>query len=167
MNINKASFSDIPALTSLVNQSYRGESARQGWTHEADLFEGDRMTGTVLQKMMEQPGAAVYKLVSGGELLGCVYLKKEGIAMYLGMLTVSPAHQGSGMGKQLLQFSETHAREQGCESIYMRVISSRSELVDWYLRNGYTDTRKRIPFHGDGADLPKQPISFAVLEKRV
>ena len=125
------------------------------------------MTDTVLQKMMEAPGAAVYKLVSGDELQGCVYLKKEGIAMYLGMLTVSPAHQGSGMGKQLLQFSEALAMEQGCESIYMRVISSRAELLDWYLRKGYSDTGTRIPFHGDGADLPKQPISFALLENRL
>lgn len=167
MNISKASFSDIPALTSLVNRSYRGNSARQGWTHEADLFEGNRMTDAVLQQMMKAPGAAVYKLVSGGELLGCVYLKKEDTAMYLGMLTVSPLHQGGGTGTRLLQFSEDHARQQGCGSIYMRVISSRTELLDWYLRKGYTDTGTRIPFQGDGADMPKQPISFALLEKRL
>lgn len=167
MNISKADLIDIPALTSLVNRSYRGQSARQGWTHEADLFEGNRMTDAVLQQMMEAPGAAVYKLVSGGELLGCVYLKKEDTAMYLGMLTVSPAHQGAGTGKQLLQFSEELARDLACESIYMRVISSRTELLDWYFRKGYADTGKRIPFQGDGADVPKQPISFALLEKRL
>ena len=42
-HISPAGEQDIPALTSLVNSAYRGDSARKGWTHEADLLGGQRI----------------------------------------------------------------------------------------------------------------------------
>lgn len=42
MNIRFATHDDIPALHDLVERAYRGDSARQGWTHEADLLDGQR-----------------------------------------------------------------------------------------------------------------------------
>ena len=163
--ISLATKDDIPGLTLLVNRSYRGESSRAGWTTEADLFEGDRMTPAVLEEMMNMPAAVVYKHQTGDRLTGCVYLRKENTSIYLGMLTVSPSEQARGIGKELLFFAESAARQMGGTRIYMKVIDVRTELIGWYLRHGYRDTKERIAFKGDGADVPKQPIFFAVLEK--
>lgn len=163
--ISKADKKDIPQLTQLVNRSYRGESSRKGWTTEADLFDGNRMSETVLQQMMDTPGAVVYKYEEAEKLIGCVYLRKENDDVYLGMLTVSPGVQAKGIGKQLLFFAEDAARQMDGHRIYMKVIDIRTELIDWYLRHGYTDTKERIPFKGDGTDTPKEEIFFAVLEK--
>ncbi|HEX6914123.1 MAG TPA: GNAT family N-acetyltransferase [Chitinophagaceae bacterium] len=165
MRISKATTDDLPALSQLVNLAYRGESSRQGWTSEADLFAGGRMNETILGKMMAYPGAVVFKVEGDGRICACVYLKPEHDSMYLGMLTVSPLLQNRGTGKTLLHHSEKYAAARGIKRIYMKVISLRTELLDWYLRLGYVDSGKRIPFTGDGNDVPNRPVEFAVLEK--
>lgn len=165
--ISKASNEDISYLTYLVNTAYRGETSRKGWTTEADLFNGDRMSEALLKEMMDAPQALVYKYQTEDVITGCVYLKTEGNKVYLGMLTVSPDAQSKGIGKQLLSFSEDTAKQLGAARIYMRVIDVRTKLINWYLRHGYEDTKQRIPFKGDGSDVPKQPLFFTVLQKQL
>ncbi|MBV9988450.1 MAG: GNAT family N-acetyltransferase, partial [Chitinophagaceae bacterium] len=85
---------------------------------------------------------------------------------YLGMLTVSPALQAKGIGKQLLKAAETYAEAHGCTAITMTVISVRHELIAWYERHGYRFTGERKPFPADAAfGLPKQDLEFIVMEK--
>lgn len=165
MKIQAASHADIAALTKLVNSAYRGESSRQGWTHEADLFNSNRMDQPTLRNMMDQPGTTIFKMQPGDEIIACVLLRREEELMYLGMLTVSPLLQGQGTGKTLMRFAEDYAKQQGCSAIYMRVIDCRDELLQWYHRQGYADTGERIPFKGDGRDVPNQEINFAILRK--
>jgi ribosomal protein S18 acetylase RimI-like enzyme len=50
------------------------------------------------------------------------YWEKEQ-ELYLGMLTVSPELQNSGLGKKLLQQAEVHAQALGLPKIVMTVIS--------------------------------------------
>ena len=38
-----ATAEDLPDLHALVHGAYRGDSARRGWTHEADLLDGQRI----------------------------------------------------------------------------------------------------------------------------
>ena len=84
------------------------------------------------------------------------------------MLAVSPNLQGGGVGKQLLIAAEEYARNTKCNSIYMTVISLRSELINWYIRNGYYDTGIRKPFNEDGlTGKHLQHLEFMVLEKRI
>jgi len=53
-----------------------------------------------------------------------------------------------------------------CRSIYMTVITVRTELVSWYQRHGYADTGERKPFLEDGlTGKHLQPLEFMVLEK--
>ena len=42
MKLDRAGLDDIEALHALVEGAYRGESAKRGWTHEADLLGGQR-----------------------------------------------------------------------------------------------------------------------------
>jgi len=89
--------------------------------------------------------------------------------LYLGMLTVSPELQNSGVGKKLLQQAEIHASALGLPKIVMTVISVREELIAWYKRNGYLDTGAREPFPASDVHIPitEVPLEFIVLEKRV
>jgi predicted N-acetyltransferase YhbS len=70
----------------------------------------------------------------------CVLLVEKGQQLYLGMLTVSPELQNSGIGKNFYMRPETHA-SLGIASV-MTVISAREELIAWYKRHGYFDTRQ-------------------------
>jgi len=159
---------DIPALVSLMNRAYRSETSRQGWTTEAHLISGEvRTDENDLQKVLRKPGSVILKYINDkNQLIGCVNLQKHDDRLYLGMFSVSPDEQGMGIGKKILIASEQHAKNEGCGSIYMRVISVREDIIIWYARHGYKDTGKIMPFVEDGlTGKHLQPLEFAVLEK--
>lgn len=160
---------DVPALNQLVNSAYRGDSSRQGWTTEADLLGGVRTDEQALHAMIENPNATILLYKIENQLVGSVYLEKKGDSLYLGMLTVSPELQAGGIGRALLARADLYAREQGCRTITMTVLSQRHELIAWYERRGYHQTGDTRPFPSDDPrfGLPKVPLSFIVLEKDI
>jgi len=170
LNVSPATPADIPALVHLVNQAYRGEPSRKGWTTEADLLEGDLRTDeNDLSKLLQRPHAVVLKASDGASaVVGCVFLEKRDGRLYLGMLSVAPEKQAHGIGKQLLTAAEAHALNQGCPSIYMRVLSKRHELIGWYERHGYRLTGETMPYDAPPQfGIPTEPLEFAIMEKVV
>jgi ribosomal protein S18 acetylase RimI-like enzyme len=169
MNISIAAIDDVPSLVDLVNSAYRGEAAKKGWTTEADLLDGIRTDEPSLAGMLKKTGATMLICRNNaGSLAGCVYLEQQPGTVYLGMLTVSPLLQASGIGKQLLKAAEDFAKENGADNISMTVISVRHELIAWYERHGYTKTGETKPFPTDPAfGIPKQPLEFIVMKKMI
>lgn len=168
MPIVCATSADIPALTRLVNSAYRGEG---GWTNESHLLDGTRTNEAGIAELMQQPDSMILKYVGLEDTemaAGCVYLHKQGDKLYLGMLSVDPTRQGSGIGKDLLEAAIVYAREIGCVRIRITVIAVRSELIAWYERHGYRRTGEVEPFHaGEKFGIQKQPLELVVLEKEV
>ena len=169
MSISIATELDIPGITKLVNSAYRGEEAKKGWTHEADLIDGTLRTDEIaLKESIENPNAVILKYTLDSEITGCVYLEKQGKKLYIGMLSVQPGLQSKGIGKQLLQAAEEHAKQMHCKMIEMTVISVRPELIAWYRRHGYETTKERRPFHDEEKfGVPRQPIEFIVMQKHL
>ena len=164
-----AGLADIPALHALIESAYRGESAKRGWTHEADLLGGQRTDVEALAEIIADTKQTLLLMENDGALVGCVLVaEKPGPKGYLGMLTVSPSLQSGGYGRQLIDAAEQHARGFGATAMEMTVIKSRSELIDWYIRRGYADTGREEPFPLDDArfGLPKtRDLVFVVLAK--
>jgi ribosomal protein S18 acetylase RimI-like enzyme len=160
---------DIPRIVELLNMAYRGEASKKGWTTEADLIAGEvRADEASVRDTMRAPGSIFLVFEQDEQLQGSVNLQKHGGRLYLGMFAVNPDLQGSGIGKQLLKGAGAHALDQGCYSIYMKVISVRTELIQWYQRHGYQDTGERTPFPEDGlTGKHLQPLEFATLEKKI
>jgi hypothetical protein len=50
-----ATEADLPALRRLVERAYRGDTARQGWTHEADLLDDERTSDAELAAAIAAP----------------------------------------------------------------------------------------------------------------
>jgi N-acetylglutamate synthase-like GNAT family acetyltransferase len=167
--ITKATDADIKDLVLLVNSAYRGDEAKRGWTNEADLLVGGiRIDDNEMREMMEDDEHIVLKHLSDGVITGCVSLIKKEDYLYLGMLTVSPALQGGGTGKKLLQAAEDFGKASAYQRIRMTVITARAELIQWYTRHGYTDTGDRVPFpYAPGYGEPSEPLEFMVLEKTI
>lgn len=167
--ISAAATGDAPQLVQLVNSAYRGESSKKGWTTEADLLGGIRIDEPSMTDLIKRPEAILLKCTNEkNDILGCVYLQHQQDEMYLGMLTVSPQKQASGIGKQLLEASEKYALQQGCTAVTMTVISVRRELIAWYERRGFYLTGERQPFPNDPKfGIPKQPLEFVVMKKKL
>lgn len=167
--ITKAVLEDISQLNKLINSAYRGASSKKGWTTEANILEGLRTTEEELLETMEDSKNTILKFTENNQIIGCVLLVEKEQKLYLGMLTVSPELQNSGIGKQLLQQAEIHALSLGLPRIVMTVISVRAELIAWYNRHGYVDTGDRDPFPASDIhiSISEQPLEFMVLEKKI
>ncbi len=168
--IRPAGAGDLAALHGLVEGAYRGDSARRGWTHEADLLGGQRTDVEALTDLLADPAQAVLVAEVDGALIGCVCItdKGQGVA-YLGMLSVDPARQAGGLGRRLVRAAEEAAMTRfGADRMEMTVIHSRGELIAWYERLGYAATGERRPFPmGDVRfGLPKATdLTFVVLAR--
>ena len=167
--ITQAKLTDVSELNTLINSAYRGETSKKGWTTEANLLEGLRTTEDELTELITNPINTILKFTDKDTIIGSVLLVQKENQLYLGMLTVSPELQNSGVGKKLLQQAEMHARKIGLPKIVMTVISVREELIAWYKRTGYSDTGAREPFPASDVHIPivDKPLEFIVLEKRV
>lgn len=160
---------DVPMLNALVNSAYRGEVSKRGWTTEANLLDGTRIDEDILKELIQRSDTTVLTYREDEELLGCVELRKENHRLYLGMLSVKPDTQGKGIGKKLLVAAEIFAKENKINTIFMSVISVRQELIDWYVRHGYTLTGERKPFivPDERWGIPKASLEFVYLEKKL
>jgi len=167
--ITQATIADAAELSALINSAYRGETSKKGWTTEADLLEGTRTSEEELISIIASSNHYILKFIRDEKIIGSVLLIAKKEVLYLGMLTVSPELQNSGIGKQLLQAAEQLAQQLELSRIQMTVIGIRKELLAWYIRNGYEDTGVREPFpfgEGDKA-LTSEPLDFIVLEKKL
>lgn len=147
--VRRAIAADVPALHALAQRAYRGDAARGGWTHEADLVEGERIAPAELARIVDDPNERL--LVAGGEdgtLIGCVRVTDEGEGTaLLGLLAVDPSLQAGGLGRRLITAAEDAARADfGARVMEMTVISNRAELIAYYERRGYAPTGQVKPF---------------------
>ncbi|QJD94691.1 GNAT family N-acetyltransferase [Mucilaginibacter robiniae] len=170
MPIIPAQIADVPEIAALVNSAYRGETSKQGWTSESHLLDGIRIDEEELKSYFAQSHITMLKCVSDtGEIIGSAYLEKvKDDKLYLGMLTVKPTLQAQGVGKQLLTATEDYARQHGCTTIKISVITTRKELIAWYERHGYKAAGQLLPFPTDTRfGIPKTTIELMVMEKPV
>ena len=124
--LRQADIEDIDALEQLLNRCYR---QTEGWTNEADLIGGIRITQDELASTIANPKHYLFvypKTITGerdgeetGELLGCIGVDMKinagsnqssyNKSAYIGMFAVHPELQGQGVGNIILQAAETFA----------------------------------------------------------
>lgn len=146
--IRPAAPADLMAVHQVIERAYRGDSARLGWTHEADLLSDMRTDLATLLGILADPAQVLLTLFEGDKPLGCVNVADKGAGLaYLGMLCIEPTRQGEHLGRELLTAAEHHARTAlRCRTIEMTVIEQRRELIAYYQRRGWRTTGERRPF---------------------
>jgi ribosomal protein S18 acetylase RimI-like enzyme len=155
---------DLPALKALVESAYRGDTARDGWTHEADLLDGERVSAAELAATL---AAEQHRLIvaEDGQVIGTVTItdRRDGSA-YMSMLAVDPLRQTGGLGRKLIAEAERLAASDFAASLMeMTVISPRAELIAYYERRGYARTGEIRPFPVAGIDH----LTMVVLTKPI
>ncbi|WHU03920.1 MULTISPECIES: GNAT family N-acetyltransferase [unclassified Sphingomonas] len=159
--IRPATRDDLPAIHPIIERAYRGETARAGWTHEADLIiDSPRTDIATLIAIVDDPGQRLLVADTGNGLLGCVQVTSKGDGLaYLGLLCVDPGLQSGGLGKQLVTAAEDCARETfGASVMEMTVIDKRAELIAFYERRGYRNSGEKRDF-----PVPLDPPLFMVV----
>ena len=102
-DLRTATDSDVPAIVDLVNRAFAVE-----------LFfkTGDRTDPAQVRELMRDGQFLV--LTDGASLTSCVYVKLNGDRCYIGLLSVDPATQKSGIGARMMREAEDLGRRAGC-----------------------------------------------------
>ena len=189
--LRQAEAYDIGALEQLLNRCYR---QTEGWTNEADLVGGIRITQAELASTIANPKHYLFvypKTTTGkrdgdetGELLGCIAVDMKieadsnksvsNRSAYIGMFAVHPELQGQGVGNVILQaaetFAERHLQSDGQASdknparLTMSILSHRPELLAYYQRRGYQLNGNKMPFPNDGNNGEPKRQDLELLE---
>lgn len=84
-----------------------------------------RLTPALLKEKASQECAFVAQ--DGEHLAGCIFLKPEPDALYIGKLAVEPTMQGRAIGRRLLATAEATARQYGLKALRLE---TRIELIE-------------------------------------
>ena len=140
-NVRIAVLSDVNDIVALVNCAYRPAIQNVSWTNESDWVEGERTSAKQVVELLLRANSVVLIAEMNVEIVACVHLEKSGEASHIGMLAVMPKQQQNGLGKRLLAQAETYGTEKfSSNKFVMEVVTSRIELIDFYLRRGYLRT---------------------------
>lgn len=144
---------DVGALVRLINEAF---------LVERPIFDGDRTNAEAVRGLYEKGKFLVMEDSAG--LAGCVYVELCGDRGYIGLLSVDPQRQGSGLGRKLMEEAEEYLRGAQCPGAELRVVSARTPLPAFYRHLGYTEThREEIPPEA----RPKIPCEFIYMSKEL
>ena len=154
MQIRSAQKIDAEKLVTLINAAFR-----KGEGHILDL---DRIDLATVQSLLEKGEFLVMEQEVA--LVGCVYLEATGERCYLGLLSVDPNRQKSGVGSTLMREAEDRCARGGVRFMDLRTINLREDNRAFYKHRGYAEISTE-PFP---SDVPtKMPCHFVNLSKQL
>ncbi len=163
--------SQSQGITSLVNSVYRGENSKKGWTTEADILLGIRISEEKVREIICSKNNVILLASLGDKIIGCVHLEKKGNICWLGMLSVNVDFQTFGLGKMIIEKSEAFAKETFNSTVMkMKVIGVRRELIAYYRRRGYSLTGEQEDFltaEDTFGEPNTQNLYFEILSKNI
>lgn len=169
LSFHKAELSDAAAIAELVNSAYRGESSRAGWTTEADLLDGLRITTPEVAALIRCDDAFVLVGVLRDQVVACIACERNENTAKFGLIAVKPSLQNKGYGREMIQAAEAiTAREWCVAGFYMSVITLRTELVEFYERLGFERSGQFEDFPESSLWQPKvQALALEYLVKLI
>lgn len=146
--------SDARQIMAVINSAFRVAEDFFCGEDRITLEEVDRLftTGTFLVAEIDRV------------LAGCVYVELRDERSYLGLLSVDPSQQTSGLGSFLLNAGEKYCREHGATFMDIYLVNLRTELFPFYQKRGYVETGTQ-PFP---PEVPtKLPCHFITMAKQL
>ena len=147
-----ASTADAAQITAVINAAFR--------IAEEFFIDGNRITQAEVEESMTKGDFLLAE--ADGKVNGCVYVELRGERSYLGLLSVDPTTQQSGLGSRLMIEAERYCRERGSHSMDILIVNLREELPAFYEKRGYVESGT-TPFP---ADVPTRiPCHFINMSK--
>jgi predicted N-acetyltransferase YhbS len=127
--IRRAQDADAEALCRLINRAFAVEKF---------FLDSDRID---LPQVCENLRKGAFLVAEdGGAMLACVYVEIRGDRGYLGLLSVEPGRQRSGLGKQLVSAAEDFCRDVRCRAMDLNIVDLRVDLPPFYKALGYGES---------------------------
>lgn len=127
--VRLAAPADAAKITDVINAAFR--------IAEGFFVDGPRISQAEVEQLLEK---GTFLLAEAGDVLnGCVYVELRGERSYLGLLSVNPACQQSGLGSLLMLEAENHCRQRGSRFMDIYIVNLRTELPAFYQRRGYVE----------------------------
>jgi ribosomal protein S18 acetylase RimI-like enzyme len=79
-----------------------------------------------------------------GQIAGVLVLIRKDNSVLLDNVAVDPDHQGRGLGRRLIEFAESEARNQGFAQLDLYTHERMTENIEMYKRLGYVEIERRI-----------------------
>ena len=145
LTVRAADVSEAEAIAHLINQAFLAERL---------FIKGERTDAAGIRSLFAKGDFLLGFLDSA--LVACVYLEPHKPRAYLGLLSVDPSRQHTGLGTELMAAAEERCRAAGCSFVDLRFINHRNELLRFYSRLGYHESgtapfpdtaRMKMPFH--------------------
>ncbi|EAW12428.1 GNAT family N-acetyltransferase [Aspergillus clavatus NRRL 1] len=134
---------DALQIQQLVQSAFRAEDSRPNWTADMDLSSRFRIqVGGILEKIAKSDSAILIATDQSGALVASVGIQKQTAELArLSLLAVDQRHQRGGLGRQVLARAEGYCqRIWGARRTGLNALSTREELILWYMRCGYRKT---------------------------
>jgi GNAT superfamily N-acetyltransferase len=121
---------DADAITLVINAAFRAA--------ESFFIDRDRIDPENVRQLLQTGRFLIAE--DGGLLAGCVYVELRGERAYLGLLSVNPQLQKTGLGSKLMRAAEDYCAKAGCRFIDLQLVNLRKELPGFYCRRGYVES---------------------------
>lgn len=128
--VRVANLTDAATVTSIINAAFRKA--------EAFLIDRDRIDLPTVQHLFVTGTFLVAE--ENQAMIGCVHVEMRGERSYLGLLSVDPNGQKSGVGSGLMTAAENYCAKAGSRFMDLRIVNVRKELPDFYHRRGYVES---------------------------
>ena len=128
--IRAATSADLSAVQQIVEDAYRHYIPRIG-----------KPPGPMLDDYAARISeGVVWVIEEGSGVAGTIVLKPQPEYLLLDNIAISPARQGSGLGRRLLAFAEVEARHRGYREIRLYTHRTMTENQRHYAAIGYEET---------------------------
>jgi ribosomal protein S18 acetylase RimI-like enzyme len=131
--LRPATTADVPRLRELVAAAYGHYVARLGGPPRP-------MTDDYAQVVRDY---GVTVAMRGDEIVGLIVLGIDAEGFLVDNVAVDPSHQGSGVGRALLEHAELAARLAGFDAIHLYTHVRMTENLELYARIGYVEYDRR------------------------
>lgn len=129
--MRRAGRADVPPLLALQRAAFAWNRSVLGVEPLPLLVDYDDVIQTKMCWLAEQ----------AGRLVGAIIVEREGEALLVWSIAVSPDLQNARLGRQLMAFAEQQARALGLRALTLYTGEKLQKNIDWYRRLGYEIVR--------------------------
>jgi ribosomal protein S18 acetylase RimI-like enzyme len=149
LKLRAATDADVPRIAALVDAAYGHYVERLGGPPGPMTEDYAGVVRDMDAVVAEDDGAIVGLLV--------LETDDEGFAIH--NVAVDPGHQGTGIGRALLERGEEEARAAGFDSLYLYTHELMTENLELYRRIGYAEYDRRPLPGGRALVFLRKPLA--------